>query len=114
MQGTLLPQSCFNWESETMLSSTTIRLEKRVLERINKLANRKYLDRGTYMRQLIMKQLQEECLEESLKEYTNKKITIEELAEKNNTSILELLDVFKIKNISLNVSLEDVEGSADL
>ena len=97
-----------------MLSSTTIRLERKVLERINKLANRRYLDRGTYMRQLIMKQLEHELLEDSLKEYKNKKMTIGEFAEKNNMSILEVLDVFKIRNVALNVYLEDMEGSMEV
>lgn len=94
--------------------STTIRLEKRALEKITRFAEKRYLDRGTYMRQLLMKQLEEENLDESIQNYLDKKITIEEVAKRNNLSLLELFDIFKKRNISLNVSLEDIEASVEI
>ena len=97
-----------------MLTSTTIRLEKRALEKIRRFAEKKYLDRGTYMRQLLMKQLEEESLDESLQNYLDKKITIGEVAKRNNLSLLELFDIFKKRNISLNISLEDIETSGEV
>jgi hypothetical protein len=94
--------------------ATTLRLEKYALQRIQQLAKKKYLDKGTYMRQLVMKQLEQEVLNESIEEYKQKKISIEELAKRNNRSLVEILDIFKQRNITLNVDLADVIGGVEV
>ena len=92
-----------------ILTSTTIHSENKAVKKISDLAKKKYLDRGTYMRQV-----ENELLEESLEGYKNKMITIEELAEKNRKSLWEILGVLKQRNIPLNVNLEDIETGVNL
>lgn len=42
-----------------MLTSTTLRIDNNVLEEISKIAAKQHLDRGTYLRQLIMRAYEE-------------------------------------------------------
>ena len=94
-----------------MLNTTTLRIEDNVLKNISKMANKLHLDRGTFLRQLIMKAYEEELLETNIGEYKKGKISISELAEKTARTIVETL---KQKRIESNLTLKDIENSSKL
>lgn len=92
-----------------MLTSTTLRIDNRVLEDISKIANKYHLDRGTYLRQLVMQAYEEELLELGIDDYKKGKITINELTEKTNRTIWEVMEILKQRKINSNLTLEDVK-----
>lgn len=97
-----------------MLTSATLRIEDKVLENINRIAAKQHLDRGTYLRQLIMQAYEEELMKLGIEEYKKGKITIGELSEKTNKSIWEIIEILKQKKISSNLTLNDIEESSKL
>ncbi|MBS3157440.1 ribbon-helix-helix protein, CopG family [Candidatus Woesearchaeota archaeon] len=97
-----------------MLNTTTLRIEDNVLKNISKMANKLHLDRGTFLRQLIMKAYEEELLETNIGEYKKGKISISELAEKTDRSIWEIIETLKQKRIESNLTLKDIENSSKL
>jgi len=97
-----------------MLSSTTLRIEHNVLENISKIAATLHLDRGTFLRQLIMQSYEEKLLELGIEEYKKSKITITELAEKTNRTIWEMMEILKQKKVQSNLTLKDIEDASHL
>ena len=95
-----------------MLSSATLRIEHEVLENISKIAARLHLDRGTFLRQLIMQSYEEKLLEMGIEEYRKGKITITELAEKTKRTIWETMEILKQKKIQSNVTLKDIKEAS--
>lgn len=94
-----------------MLASTTLRIEHKILNDIDKRAAQRHLDRGTYMRQLIMRAYEAELLDVAIERYKEGKISIGELAEKTNRSLWEIMEILKQRKIQSNLTLEDVQGS---
>lgn len=92
-----------------MLTSTTLRIDSEVLEDISKVAAKFHLDRGTYLRQLVMQAYEEKKLELNIEDYKNGKITIGQLAEKTNKTIWEIMEILKQRKILSNISLEDAK-----
>ena len=97
-----------------MLSSTTLRIEHNVLENVSKMAATLHLDRGTFLRQLIMQAYEERLLELEVENYKRGKITLSELAEKTNKTVWEIMDVLKQKKIQSNLTLKDIKESSHL
>lgn len=97
-----------------MLSSTTLRIENNVLENISKIAAKLHLDRGTFLRQLVMKAYEEEVLDLAIEEYKKGAISLTEIAEKTNRSVWEVIDLLKQRKIGSNISLEDLKGASKL
>lgn len=97
-----------------MLTSTTLRIENKILEDISKAAAKLHLDRGTYLRQLVMQAYEEKLLELSIEHYKNGKITIGELAEKTNKTVWEIMEILKQRKIPSSILLEDIDKSSKL
>lgn len=97
-----------------MLNSTTLRIEHHVLENIGKIASKLHLDRGTFLRQLIMQAYEEKLLDLGIEEYKKGKITISELAEKTNKTIWDIMEILKQKKVQSNLTLDDLKGNARL
>jgi predicted HTH domain antitoxin len=97
-----------------MLSSTTLRIEHNVLEDVSKMANKLHLDRGTFLRQLVMQAYEERLLDLGIEEYGKGKITIGELAEKTNRNIWEIMDILKERKLPSSLTLKDMEGTSHL
>lgn len=95
-----------------MLNTTTLRIEDSVLKNISKMANKLHLDRGTFLRQLIMKAYGEELLETNINEYQKGKISLSELAEKTNKTIWETMEILKQRKIESRITLIDIENSS--
>lgn len=97
-----------------MLSSTTLRIEHNVLENVSKMAAKFHLDRGTFLRQLIMQAYEDKLIEIGIEDYKKGKITISELADKTNKNIWEIMDVLKQKKIQSNLTLKEIKESSDI
>lgn len=97
-----------------MLSSTTLRIEHNVLENVSKMAANLHLDRGTFLRQLIMQAYEEKLLELGIEDYKKGKITISELAEKSNKTIWEIMDVLKQRRVQSNLTLKDIKEASNI
>ena len=97
-----------------MLTSTTLRLDNEVLEEISRIAAKQHLDRGTYLRQLVMEAYEEEVIALGIKDYKKGNITISELAAKTKKNIWEIMEILKQKKISSNLTLKDIEESGKL
>lgn len=97
-----------------MLTSTTLRIDDKILEDISKTAAKLHLDRGTYLRQLVMQAYEEKILELGIEEYKQGRITVGELAERTNRTIWEIMEILKQKRIPSNISLEDIEKGSRL
>ena len=97
-----------------MLTSTTLRIDNEVLEDISRIAAKRHLDRGSYLRQLIMQAYEEKLIEFGIEDYKKGRITIGELAEKTNKSIWEIMEILKQEKISSNLTLKDIKESSKL
>ena len=97
-----------------MLASTTLRIDNNVLEEISKIAAKLHLDRGTYLRQLVMQAYEERVLDLCIEEYKDGKITLGELAEKTNRTIWEIMGILKQRKIQSNLSLKEIEEAGKL
>jgi len=97
-----------------MLKTTTVRLDEGVLKKLEKKAEERYMDRSTYVRQLIMKGYEDEIFQENLQKYKQGKISLGQFSKNTNKSIYELLEMFRLSRSNINVDMEDVEGSYNL
>jgi hypothetical protein len=96
-----------------MLKATTLRINKKVYDDINKRAKEEYIDTSSFLRKLVMKAYKEYKLDEDLKDWSKGRKSIGEVAKNNNISIWQAIDEIKKRNLSSPISQEDVLEDLD-
>ena len=97
-----------------MLKPTTVRLSDDFLEELYKFIKDMKLDKSAYLREILKKGFEEDKCERLLSRYQTGELSAAEICKMLGVSPWEFFDLLKKKNMSLNVSLEDLLDSGKL
>ena len=92
-----------------MTATVTTRIEESLLHELDKLSNEKQMDRATFLRNLIKKGVNQEKQKFVLNDYKNRKISLQKAAELLDNSLIEMLDLIKRANITLDYTNEELK-----
>lgn len=91
------------------LETVTARLPRKTLKEIERLAEKEKVDRSELIRRLLDSALQERRIEEALKAYQDRKVTLWKAAEMAGLSLRAMMELTKEKKIPIPYTLEDLE-----
>lgn len=97
-----------------MLKPTTVRLPDDFLKEVYKFIKDMKLDKSAYLREILKKGFEEDKCDRLLTKYQEGELSAEEICKTLGISPWEFFDLLKKKNMSLNVSLEDLLDSGKL
>src|SRR3989344_5943281 len=87
----------------------SLTVPKEILEKSDKIAKEKLEDRSTIMRELLALGLKQYMIQESVKQYTEGKMSMGKAAEFADVSIWKFLDIMKERKIPIRYDLEDIK-----
>jgi predicted HTH domain antitoxin len=87
----------------------TVRLERRLIERIEEEARHEKTDKSTIARRLIAAGIEQTQKTRALEEYRKGKCTIWKASEKAGIPLREMIELLRRERIPLHISTEDVE-----
>ncbi len=97
-----------------MLKPTTVRLSDDFLKELYKFIKDMKLDKSAYLREILKKGFEEDKCDRLLSRYQEGELSAAEICKMLGVSPWEFFDLLKKKNMSLNVSLEDLLDSGKL
>ena len=92
-----------------MTEQINIRVEKKIIQEFEDLANQENLDRPALVKKIMLEGLQRERLDLSIKKYVLQEISLERAAEIARISVHEMMAVLSKLGILSNVSIEDFQ-----
>lgn len=95
------------------LNRISLTVPKEILEKSDKIAKEKLEDRSTVMRGLLALGLQQHLMEQSIKQYSEGKISLEKAAEIADVSIWKFLDALKERKTPIRYDLEDIKNEIE-
>jgi metal-responsive CopG/Arc/MetJ family transcriptional regulator len=90
-----------------MSKIATVRLQEGFLKELSKFIKEMKLDKSSYLREIIKKGFEHDRQERLLDKYRNGEIAMGELCAYLNKQPWDFLELLKVKNQNLNVTLED-------
>jgi hypothetical protein len=97
-----------------MAKPTTIRISEDLLDEINEMVQELKLDRSAYLREVLRKGFSLDKQDRLLLKYVRKELSQMEVCKELNWAPWEFLIQLKLRNLHLNVELEDWLDAADL
>ena len=97
-----------------MLKPATVRVPEEFLEEIALFVKDMRLDKSAYLREILKKGFEEDRQERLLAKYQAGDLSAEEVCRLLNLNMWDFLILLKMRNISLNVNMEDWLNSATL
>lgn len=94
-------------QMKTKILST--RIDKEVLDEIEKIAKEKGVDRSSFIKQLVVKGLSEMKVKEAIEEYGNQKVSLSKAAFNAGLNIRDFLALLSSSKVELNYELEDLK-----
>ncbi len=95
------------------LDRISLTVPKELLEKSDKIAKEKLEDRSTVIRGLLALGLQQHLMEQSIKQYSEGRISLEKAAEIAGVSIWKFLDVLKERKTPIRYDLEDIKNEIE-
>ena len=89
--------------------TTSVRLPKEVVDEIERLSKEEGIDKGTFIRKLIVESLKEYKIRKALELYREGKVSLWKAAEIAGITYREALEELKKRNIPFKYDLEDLE-----
>jgi len=89
--------------------TTSVRLPKEMVEEIERLSKEEGIDKGTFIRRLIMESLREYKIKRALELYREGKVSLWKAAEIAGITYREALEELRRRNIPFKYDLEDLE-----
>lgn len=87
----------------------SLTLPKELLEKSEKIAKEKLEDRSTVMRELLFLGLKEYAINDSIRLYTEGKVSLGKAAETAGVSIWNFIDALKQKKVPVKYELDDIK-----
>ena len=97
-----------------MAKPTTIRIPEDLLNEINEIVQELKLDRSAYLREVLRKGFSLDKQDRLLLKYVRKELSQMEIFKELNWAPWEFLSQLKLRNLHLNVELEDWLDAAEL
>ena len=92
-----------------MSEQINIRVEKKIVQDFEELANYEKLDRAALVRKVLLEGLNQERINFAIQKYVLQEISVERAAEIAGVSIHEFLNIMAKFGIPSNMSLEDYQ-----
>jgi predicted transcriptional regulator len=92
-----------------MAKTVTTRLDDEYLRQIDELAARKGVDRSALLRSFLIQALRDQTISDSLKHYTEGKITLWEAAEQCNLTLWEMIQEVEQRGIKASYDIREME-----
>lgn len=92
-----------------MTEQLNIRLNKKIIQELEKLAEITNLDRTSLAKKILIEGIEREKLSFVIQKYIQKEISIEKAAEISGLSLYELIEIFSKLGVSSNLSVEDIQ-----
>lgn len=92
-----------------MTKTVTTRLDDEYLKQIDELAARKGVDRSALLRSFLMRAIRDQAISDSLKGYTEGKMTLWEAAEQCNLTLWEMIQEVKHRGINASYDIREME-----
>ncbi len=96
------------------LISLGIRLDKKMVEELNQIADEEHVDRTTVIRKLISNAIENHKRETALRQYEQGKISISKAAEDTGLTVGEIEEYMVRKGYRSKYSTEDLERELEL
>lgn len=93
-----------------MMITTSVRLPKELVEEIEKLSREEGLDKGAFVRKLLIESLKEYKIRRALELYRKGKVSLWRAAEMAGMTYREALGELKRRNITFQYDVEDLES----
>jgi len=87
----------------------TLRIPEDVLEKINEIARRERKDRSEVIRELLKIGLRDKLIEDALKAYKERKVSMWKAATIAGLSLWEFVEILKDRNIEIQYSIRELE-----
>ena len=97
-----------------MAKPTTIRIPEDLLKEIDQVVKELKLDRSAYLRDVLQKGFSLDRQERLLRQYQRGELSLSETCRELKCNPWEFLSLLKVRNMHLNVELEDWLDSEDL
>ena len=92
-----------------MAKTVTTRLDDEYLKKIDELAARKGVDRSSLLRSFLIQALREHTIHDSLRGYTEGKITLWEAAEQCNLALWEMIQEVKHRRFHASYDIRELQ-----